>query len=320
MKRGWSKAVLLALLCMAGAAAQAQPFLTQVREFGSNPGTLRMFYYVPARLPADAPLVVVAHGCLGNAREIALTSGWVELADRFGIALLFPETSKQNEPWAGCFRTWEPAHQARDAGEPLSVRQMIGHMQALFPLDKSKTYMAGVSSGGHLTQVMMATYPEVFAATAVQSSFPYKCAMAASDLGPCAAAGREHSAVEWGDLVRGARPGYEGPWPRVQLWHGQQDTIMHYPNLQQLVLQWTNVHGIDAIADREDEILSNPRASYATADGDVRVEAVTVTAMGHAIAVDPGDGPTQCGTTAMFAADVDICAAYWISEFFGIAD
>lgn len=308
------------LLAASGTMAHARAPLVEASGFGSNPGNLRMYHYVPEDLAAGAPLVVVAHGCLGNAQEIAVTSGWLELADRFGIALVFPETSKDNEPWAGCFRTWEAAHQQRDGGEPLSVRQMVAHMQALFPVSKSRTYMSGVSSGGHLTGIMLATYPEVFLAGALQSSFPYRCAMAATDLGPCASAGVERSAAQWGDLVRSARPDYRGVWPRVQIWHGAKDTVIHTPNLERLVAQWTDVHGIDAVADRRDTILSNPRSIHARPDGEIRVEAVTVTALGHAVAVDPGKGPRQCGQVADFAADVDICAAYWISRFFNIAD
>lgn len=277
-------------------------------------------YYTPGKLPAGAPLVVVAHGCLGTAKEIAVTSGWIELADRFDFALLFPQTSKDNEPWAGCFRTWDAGHQQRDAGEPLSLRQMVAHMHKLFPFSAARTYMAGASSGGHLTQVMLATYPEAFAAGAVQSSFTYRCAMAAADLGPCAAGGQEREAGQWGDLVRSAHPAHPGRRPRMQFWHGEEDTVIHPPNLRHLVAQWTDVHGIDADAGREDELLSHPRVRYAAADGEVLVEAISVKGMGHAIAVDPGDGPQQCGTVAMFAADVDLCAAYWIADFFGIVD
>lgn len=319
MKGRWFKAMVAMAIGTFGMAASAQPTLTEVRDFGSNPGHLQMFYYVPAELPADAPLVVVAHGCLQTAKQLADTSGWVEMADRFGVALVFPQTSKANEPWAGCFRTWEPAHQQRDAGEPLSVRQMIDYMRRLFPLSGSRTYMTGVSSGGHLTNVMLATYPEVFLAGAPQSSFPYKCAMAAPDLAPCATASRGYSAGQWGDLVRNADPGYQGPWPRVQIWHGMEDPVIRYPNLHEQVLQWTSVHGVDAVADEEDELLSNPRAGYATGGGIV-VQTVSVRNMKHGVAVDPGDGPRQCGKVGSFAIDVDICAAYWISEFFGIAE
>ena len=41
--------------------------LTAVTNFGSNPGNLQMFEYVPSGLPAGRPLVVVMHGCTQTA-------------------------------------------------------------------------------------------------------------------------------------------------------------------------------------------------------------------------------------------------------------
>ena len=52
--------------------------LTEVYEFGSNPGALRMFKYVPAR-PKSA-LVVVLHGCKQTAANYDLGAGWSTLA------------------------------------------------------------------------------------------------------------------------------------------------------------------------------------------------------------------------------------------------
>lgn len=37
--------------------------LVDLNEFGSNPGALNAKIYIPADLPAGAPLVVVLHGC-----------------------------------------------------------------------------------------------------------------------------------------------------------------------------------------------------------------------------------------------------------------
>src|SRR3954452_22108957 len=42
---------------------QLQSGLTAVASFGSNPGNLKMWKYVPAGMPANAPLVVAMHGC-----------------------------------------------------------------------------------------------------------------------------------------------------------------------------------------------------------------------------------------------------------------
>ena len=52
-------ALAVALLAADPAAAA----LTRVDSFGSNPGALVMYEYVPAGLPSGRPIVVVLHGC-----------------------------------------------------------------------------------------------------------------------------------------------------------------------------------------------------------------------------------------------------------------
>src|ERR1039458_3358372 len=52
--------------------------LTEVTGFGSNPGALRMFKYVPAD-PQPA-LVVVLHGCMQKAASYDFGAGWSPIA------------------------------------------------------------------------------------------------------------------------------------------------------------------------------------------------------------------------------------------------
>jgi len=73
-----------------GAIAQAVT-LSQVTSFGSNPGNLKMFAYVPAGLAAGAPLVVAMHGCTESASVYSTETEWGNLADRFQFAVVFPE-------------------------------------------------------------------------------------------------------------------------------------------------------------------------------------------------------------------------------------
>src|SRR3712207_548406 len=61
--------------------------LREVKGFGSNPGNLRMFAYVPENLPPGSPLVVVLHGCTQNAAGYDHGAGWSTLADRYGFAV-----------------------------------------------------------------------------------------------------------------------------------------------------------------------------------------------------------------------------------------
>lgn len=298
------------------AQSPAQP-LRAVEGFGSNPGHLRMHLYTPRALPRGAPLVVLVHGCTASAREVGEQSGWLRLADIYRFAVLLPETSRANEPLGGCFRSWEPAHQERGAGEPLSIRQMIAYAQKHDHLSKRRVFITGMSSGGHVANIMLAAYPDLFTAGAPESSFPYKCALTLAELRPCAAGEVRRTPAEWGALVREAYPGYRGKRPRVQIWHGGEDRLIAVAGQAQQADQWRDVLGLSAPG-ISGTLKGLPLVRYADAGTGAVVETVTVPRMGHAMAVDPGTGPGQCGETGPYASDVNVCAAYWIGRFFGV--
>jgi poly(hydroxyalkanoate) depolymerase family esterase len=276
-----------------------------------------MFVHVPHDLVGRAPLVVVAHACFQSAQEVADGSGWVEIADTYKFALLFPQTSTANEPKGGCFRTWYPDHQRRGAGEPRSIEQMITWMIRHYRLDPRRVFIAGMSSGGLLASVMIATYPDLFAAGALQSAYPYRCATTFEELKPCAAGERELTGQTWGDLARSAYPHYPGPRPRVSIWHGDADTLILPVNLRLQLEQWTAVAGVDQDADELDFVNGHVRRRYNDAGGHQVVETYVIEGMGHAVAVSP-DGTPRCGIARPFFADANICAALWISRWFDI--
>ena len=53
---------LAAQSCGLASSASAAT-LTEVTGFGSNPGNLQMFEYIPTGLAANWPVVVALHGC-----------------------------------------------------------------------------------------------------------------------------------------------------------------------------------------------------------------------------------------------------------------
>src|SRR5262245_10265890 len=61
---------LLAGVTPAGAAT-----IGEVTGFGTNPGNLRMFRYVPDGLPTGRPLVVALHGCTQTAASYGTNAG-----------------------------------------------------------------------------------------------------------------------------------------------------------------------------------------------------------------------------------------------------
>jgi poly(3-hydroxybutyrate) depolymerase len=149
-----------------GARPRVRTPLIEVEDFGSNPGALRMFAFVPEQLPRAPALVVVLHGCGQTAAGYDLGAGWSTLAKRYGFALLMPEQQGSNNAHT-CFNWFNPEDTTRDLGEARSIRQMIARMVGEHKIDPRRIYVTGLSAGGAMTTVMLATYPDVFAGGAV---------------------------------------------------------------------------------------------------------------------------------------------------------
>ena len=289
--------------------------LESVTRFGSNPGNLRMFRFVPDNLPDNAPLVVALHGCTQSASVYANGAGWPKYAASDGFALVFPEQKSANNQNA-CFNWFEPGDIRRGAGEALSVKQMVDKMISDYGLDPERVFVTGLSAGGYMTTVMLATYPDVFAGGGVIAGGPYKCATSLVGAFSCLNPGVDKTPNAWGNLVRGA-PSYSGAWPKVSIWHGDADFTVNYANLREAVEQWTNVHGTDQQADISDTVKGYPHKVYQK-DGVNVVETYTLTGMGHGTPVDPGSAETNCGQAGVYLLDVNICSSYFTGRFWGI--
>lgn len=290
--------------------------LVEVTDFGSNPGNLRMFTYVPDDLPPSAPLVVALHGCTQTAAAYDQGTGWSRLADRLGFSLLLPEQHWRNNPLR-CFNWFRPEDTARDNGEPLSIRQMVGRMVADHDLDKRRVYVTGLSSGGAMTSVMLATYPDLFAGGAIVAGVPYHSAHGLQEAFETMFSGRSLTEQEWGDRVRAASP-HRGPWPRISVWHGDADTAVAPINAQEIIKQWGNIHGLPPTPAIEDHIDGHPRRVWRNS-GENLMESYTITGMSHGQPLDI-DGEHSYGTAAPFFNDVGISSTYRIAQFWGLPD
>jgi len=292
--------------------------LVEMRDFGSNPGQLRMLTYVPDRLPAAAPLVVLLHGCTQSGASFDKGTGWSTLADRHGFALLLPEQHWTNNPLR-CFNWFRPADTRRDEGEALSIMQMIARMLADHGLDRRQVYVTGLSSGGAMTSVMLATYPDLFAGGAVLAGVPYRTADNMQEAFESIFQGRGRSPREWGDLVRAASP-HRGPWPRVSVWHGDADAAVKPLNADEIVKQWTDVHGVAGSPSLERTVDGHRCRVWQGENGDPLVESYTISGMSHGAPLSTGDRPDQCGTAAPFFNEVGISSAFHIAGFWGLLE
>jgi len=300
---------------LAAMIANADAALTPVNSFGSNPGALDMYEYVPANLPSGRPLVVVMHGCTQTASAME-PAGWNALADKYQFAVVYPQQRNANQQ-LGCFTWYAAADIARDAGEAQSIVQMVDKMISMHGSDAGRVYATGLSAGAAFTAVLIAAYPDRFRAGSIMAGVPYKCATDVSSGSSCASSGVTKAPDAWGALVRDAFPGFTGSYPRVQIWHGSADYTVATANATELVKQWTNVWGIDQTATATDMISTATRTQYKAGDK-VAVELYLVAGMGHAIATG-ADALGACpATSGAFFADEKICSTLRAAEFFGL--
>jgi poly(hydroxyalkanoate) depolymerase family esterase len=310
---GLAAVLLAAVLGLSGSAAAGT--LQPVSSFGTNPGNLGMYKYVPGNVPAGAPLVVVLHGCSQSAADYYREAGWDKLANENGFVLVLPEQKSINNS-SRCFNWFEPGDYTRGQGEARSIISMVDHTIANHGIDTNRIFVTGLSAGGAMTAVMMAAYPEVFAGGAIMAGIPYRCANNMTSGFSCMS-GVNKTPAQWGDLVRGASS-HTGPWPVLSVWHGSSDFTVKDVNMNELMEQWTNVHGIDQIADATSTVGKATRKQYKDAGGAVRVETWSISGMGHATAIDPGSAAEQCGVVGAYASDQDICSSYHAALFWGI--
>jgi poly(hydroxyalkanoate) depolymerase family esterase len=310
-------AIVATLTLMLVGATPAAAAVEPVPGFGSNPGNLKMFRYVPSGLAAHRPVVVALHGCTQNAAGYGVGSGWTQLADRLRFSVVLPEQQSANNI-NRCFNWFERGDTTRGQGEAESIAQMVARTVADTGADPARVHVTGLSAGGAMTAVMLATYPEVFAGGGVVAGIAYRCAASMIDAFSCMNPGRNQTPAVLGAAVRGASA-HIGPWPTVSVWQGSADYTVARTNATELVEQWTNVHGIPATPTSTDTVAGYPHAVYAAAGRPV-VESYTITGMGHGQPLDPGSGATQCGQAGAYLLDVNLCAAWHMGAAWHLAD
>jgi poly(hydroxyalkanoate) depolymerase family esterase len=289
---------------------------TRLREltgFGTNPGKLRMFAYAPEHMPPKAPLVIALHGCTQTSDEFDHGTGWSSLADRLGFAVVYPQQQPAKNP-KNCFSWFLPSDSARGHGEALSIREMVEHAITTFAADRSKVFVTGFSAGGGMASVMLATYPEVFAGGALIAGLPYGSASNVQQAFEAMFTERNHAAQALGDRVRAASR-HRGPWPKISVWHGTSDPIVNSSNSEDVIRQWTNVHGLSDSPSYQEFIGSHMRRIWSDANGKALVEAFSISGMAHGVPLATTTGGESCGAAGAFFLDVGISSTHHIASF-----
>ena len=136
-------------------------FVAHVRDtsLGLADGLPRTWYeYVPARLrnaTDPVPLVFYLHGINCCGLYGAEQSGWIKIAEREGLAVVFPVATIEDR-WNG----WDDPRLPSDMD---FIMALIEHMAQVVPVDRRRIYASGFSMGSMMTNALASAHPDVFA-------------------------------------------------------------------------------------------------------------------------------------------------------------
>lgn len=206
----------------------------------------------------------------------------------------------------------------RGSGEVLSILQMIEQVIEQHGLDRARVYITGLSAGGAMTSAMLATYPEVFAGGAIIAGLPYGAAEGMQEALQAMSQVRHRTPTEWGDMVRNASP-HRGPWPYVQVWHGDADATVRDGNAEEILRQWADVHGIGGapITDMVDAAL---HAAWRGPAGNVVLEFYRIHGLAHGTPLNTKarDFDQSMGFVAPHMLEAGISSTWRIAQSWGL--
>lgn len=256
--------------------------LVQVRSFGANPTKLGMWLYVPHSVRPHPAIVLAIHYCTGSGPAYFRNYPFYPLADKYGFIIIYPSSH-----WLdGCFDASSPPALKHDGGsDPLGLMSMVTYTERKYHADPNRVYVTGTSGGAIETAVMLGDYPEVFKAGAIFMGMPFGCLAGpvpdGTNIG-CNVGSYTLTPQKWGDMVRAAYPGYRGPRPRVQIWHGTADQTISFREFGQEIAQWTNVFGVSQTPLATDHPQQGwTRTVYGTSKNDIKIEAYSIQGATH---------------------------------------
>jgi poly(hydroxyalkanoate) depolymerase family esterase len=258
-----------------------------------------------------APLVIALHGYTQTAEEYKNTTQWDLLAGRYKFYVAFPQTNNDvvnagGRPaawkWWRDFAAWTRTS-FNQHYKPIT--DTVNAMKAAHDIDPNRIFITGLSAGGYMTTIMLACYPDVFAAGAAFSGGPHNCDLKCTDsnkqqdwtrppgyVPPTAADVKNAYPTHWNDASTRK--------PRLMVFHGGLDQAVKPINLGDAMRQWTGALGIDQTADNTALGVPAQLGGYeykAYAQGNaIGVATVLMSDLGHGTPVKPGAAVDEGGT------------------------
>ena len=254
-----SRAYVLGLLAataglLAASPAQAGSWQNAFAFGASLKGDL----YTPTKLASPPAILVAIHMCTGHSSTV---HGWFDsYADTNGFYIIAPNAGKQ------CF----DASATRD-GDKAAIVAMVNYLITNKGADKTRVFAAGMSSGGCMTNTLLAIYPDVFAGGSAMPGFPAG-GWPSGDT-TCTKCGSSPPSTDgkyWGDIARKAFQ-WSGTYPCSQQWVGGGDEYNFNGWLPAVAAQFQNLGNLSSGMSASGRS-GWTRTVYKDAAGNVRLE------------------------------------------------
>ncbi|WP_418318014.1 alpha/beta hydrolase family esterase [Piscinibacter sakaiensis] len=264
-------------------------------------------YRPPGVKPTERlPLMVMLHGCSQDAAVFASSTRMNRIAARERFLVLYPEQDRLANP-QGCWN-WFDTDSRRAYGEAALILQAVDQACMLYPVDRNRIAVAGLSAGASMAALLASRHPERFKAVVMHSGIPPGTAHSSlSALGAMGGRRVTHAPAPRPLLLQQAPQA----WPPLLVIHGQLDHVVSPRNGRAAAELWAATAGAKAGTPRE--VRRGERHPMTLTDfkrsGRTAVTLIEISRLGHAWsggaanqAYGDGNGPDASRLAWSFAA------------------
>ncbi|KAJ7106344.1 carbohydrate esterase family 1 protein [Mycena epipterygia] len=277
---------LIASILYSGFAAALTSSLQQVTNFGSNPTNVGMYVYKPTTVTTKPAVIVAIHECTASGPAYFTGSPYAGLADTYGFIVIYPSSPNSGTCWDVSSKA-SLTHNG--GGDSNGIANMVAYAISTYGADSTRIFVTGSSSGAMMTNVLAATYPELWRAASVYSGVAAGCFVSSSGgvdawNSTCAEGQVDDTQQQWANVVHAMYPGYTGAYPPIQEYHGTADTTLLPPNLNEEVKEWCGVFGYNSAAPTQ--VLQNtPLSGYTKSIYGPNLQGILAQGVGHTVPI-----------------------------------
>lgn len=212
----------------------------------AGPAGVRSFrvYRPPAMVAGERlPLLVMLHGCGQNANSFATSTRMNAVAARERFIVLYPEQDRIANV-QGCWN-WFDTRSGRAYGEAELIMNAIDQTCLLYPVDRGRIAVAGLSAGASMAALLVSRHPERFKAVVMHSGVPPGTAHTGIGALGAMHGRRATAALPAGPATMAAS------WPPLMVIHGTLDHVVAPSNGWAAVETWASAAGARAGTPRE---------------------------------------------------------------------